>query len=259
MTRDKFSTLTRSAAQALVSALMLPAAAWAQSGAAASSDSTRIVAMADHAMSGPMDTITMRHMKLSPTRTPTHADSVRAMDVAAELKRAIAKYQDTAVAVADGYKMFAPKIKNQPVFHFTKSSNAVLEAFRFNPDRPTSLLYKRGEDGKLRLVGAMYTMPKRASMRQLDDRVPLSIARWHEHVNWCVPKLREQSRWTEAHEGFPVFGPASPIATKELCDAVNGRFHETVLGWMIHANVYEGTDLASIWNHGHGGRAAGGR
>jgi hypothetical protein len=192
-------------------------------------------------------------MELSPTRKPTHEDSVRAMNVAMELKRAIAKYRDTAVAVADGYKMFAPKLKNPPVYHFTKTGNAFLEAFRFNAEKPTSLLYKRGDDGTLHLVGAMYTMPKRARPTQLDDRVPLSIARWHKHVNWCVPDRREQSRWAEAHEGFPVFGPASPIATKDLCDAVHGRFHETVLGWMIHANVYEGNDLATIWGGGHHG------
>jgi hypothetical protein len=70
-------------------------------------------------------------------------------------------------------------------------------------------------------------------------------------VNWCVPDRGEQSRWAESHEGFPVFGPASPIVTKELCDAVHGRFHESVLGWMIHANVYEGNDLAMIWGGGH--------
>jgi hypothetical protein len=190
-------------------------------------------------------------MELSPTRKPTHADSVRAQEVAVELKRAIAKYQDTAAAVADGYKMFAPQLKQQPVYHFTKTSNAFLEAFRFNAERPTSLLYKRGGDGKLHLVGAMYSMPKRASVKRLDERVPLSIARWHKHVNWCVPKRGEQSRWTESHEGFPVFGPASPIATKDLCDAVGGKFHDSLLGWMIHANVYDGSDLGTIWGHEH--------
>jgi hypothetical protein len=232
----------------------IPMAVAAQRPATTPADGDRMVALADHAMSALPDSITSRHMELSPARKPTRADSVRAMEVAAELKRAIAKYQDTAVAVADGFKMFAPQLKKQPVYHFTKGGNALLEAFRFNPEKPTSLLYKRGDDGKLRLVGAMYTMPKRARLSQLDERVPLSIARWHKHVNWCVPDRGEESRWAEAHGGFPVFGPASPIATKDLCDAVHGRFHESVLGWMIHANVYEGNDLATIWGgEQHGG------
>jgi hypothetical protein len=234
----------------------IPIAAAGQRPATPPSDGAQVVAMADHAMNAPPDSITSRHIELSPTRTATHADSVRAMEIAAELKRAIAKYQDTVAAVADGYKMFAPQMKKQPVYHFTKAGNALLEAFRFDPEKPTSLLYKRGGDGKLRLVGAMYTMPKRARLTQLDERVPLSIARWHKHVNWCVPDGGQESRWAETHEGFPVFGPASPIATKDLCDAVHGRFHETVLGWMIHANVYEGTDLATIFGgEHHGGHA----
>ena len=235
------STLRRFGPRVAALALAIPMTVSAQQTAAI--DSARIVGMAAHAMSAPADSITARHMALTPARKPTHADSLRAKAVAVELKRAIAKYQDTAVAVADGYKMFAPNLKNQPVYHFTKKGNAFLEAFRFNAGRPTSLLYKRASDGKLQLVGAMYTMPKRANLRKLDDRVPLSIARWHKHVNWCVPKRGETSRWTEAHEGFPVFGPASPIATRELCDAVGGKFHESLLGWMIHANVYEGDDL----------------
>ena len=30
-------------------------------------------------------------------------------------------------------------------------------------------------------------------------------------------------------------------------DAVHGDFHDTVFGWMIHANVYDGKDLATIF------------
>jgi hypothetical protein len=48
-----------------------------------------------------------------------------------------------------------------------------------------------------------------------------------------------------------VFGPESPIATKAECDAVNGDFHPNLFGWMIHANVVEGHDLASIWGDDH--------
>jgi hypothetical protein len=35
-------------------------------------------------------------------------------------------------------------------------------AVGFDPARPTSLLYHREPDGKLRLIGAMYTAPQRA-------------------------------------------------------------------------------------------------
>ena len=207
--------------------------------------------MADKAMSAPMDSIMMRHIELTPLRPPTRADSVRATGVAAELKRAIAKYQDTAVAVADGYKMFLPGLKNQQVYHFTNNGRALFEAFRFDADKPTSLLYKRGADNKLHLVGAMYTLSKRASLTRLDERVPLSIARWHKHVNWCVPKKGDEARWLERKDGRPLFGPESPVATKAECAKLNADFHENLFGWMLHANVYEGTDLGTIFGDEH--------
>ena len=74
------------------------------------SDSARMAGMADDAMAGPMSENMMRHMQLSPLRPATHADSVRAADVAAQLKRAIAGYQDTSAAVDGGYRMFAPGV-----------------------------------------------------------------------------------------------------------------------------------------------------
>src|SRR5205814_385759 len=104
--------------------------------------------MAGHSMSHDMDSITMRHMEMTPARTATHTDTARALAVAAELRRAISKYQDTAAAVAAGYEMFLPNLKTQKIFHFTSRKRALFEAFRFNADEPTSLLYKRGADGK---------------------------------------------------------------------------------------------------------------
>jgi hypothetical protein len=32
---------------------------------------------------------------------------------------------------------------------------------------------------------------------------------------------------------------------------VNGDFHPSTFGWMVHANVIEGHDLASIWSDDH--------
>ena len=137
----------------------------------------------------------------------------------------------------------------------TEIDIAFREAFRFDPEQPTSLLYKRAADGQMMLIGAMYTMPKRSDVDKLNERVPLSIARWHRHVNWCVPKRGETSRWTERQNGLPVFGPESPVATKEACDAVNGNFFASPLGWMVHANVFAGDDLASIFADDHGAHA----
>lgn len=216
-------------------------------------DGDHMVGMADHVMGNMrMDSIMSLHMEMTPTRVATHEDSARALAVVAELRQAITKYKDVSVAERDGFRMFAPNVKNQRVYHFTNYRNAFKERFRFDPDQPTSLLYKRSADGQLVLIGAMYTMPKRAGLDKLNERVPLAIAQWHKHVNWCIPKGAERDRWTERRNGYPVFGPESPIATKEACDAVGGNFFASPLGWMIHANVFAGTDLASIFGDEHG-------
>jgi hypothetical protein len=205
-----------------------------------------------------MDPIASKHTELSPERRPSPGDSARALKVAAELRQAIAKYKDTTVAIADGYHMFLPNLKNQKVYHFTNNGRGLEAAFHFNPSKPTSLLYKHGTDGKLVLIGAMYTMPKNASPERLNERVPLSIGRWHKHVNWCMPKQGEEQRWTETRDGHPVFGPGGPISTKAECDAVRGEFEPNLFGWMIHANVFEGADLATVFGMGHAGHEHGG-
>ena len=193
-----------------------------------------------------------RHVRVTPLRAATSADSARALAVADTLRAAIAKYKDTALAVRDGYKLFAPRVKNQKVLHFSKWSSALAEAFRFDPASPTSLLYVREPDASLKLVGAMYTAPRRARESELDRRVPLSIGRWHRHVKLCLPRKGEESRLGERRNGVLQFGPEGDITTSGECDAAGGRFFESLFGWMIHANVYAGADLASVWGgEGH--------
>lgn len=214
-------------------------------------DSSRMIGAADAAMSGPMSDAARKHMAMSPPRPGSRQDTVRAMEVVQQLRAALAKYADTAAAVADGYKMFAPNLKQQRVFHFTNYRHAFMEAFRFDVAKPTSILYRRGANGQLELIGAMYTAPKRMRASQLDERVPLSIASWHKHVKWCVPRLGHAERWLERQDDMPVFGPESPIATRAECRKVGGLFLASPMGWMIHANVFAGEDLRTIFGHEH--------
>ncbi len=193
------------------------------------------------------------HMEMTPRRPASAADSARAARVAMQLRTALAPYHDTLAAVKDGYRMFMPQVKEQKIYHFTNNWRAVQEAFRFDPGKPASLLYRKAPDGQFVLVGAMYTAPRRFGVDKLDARVPVSLARWHKHVNWCIPKKGDAERWLERKDGQAVFGPESPIATKAACDAVHGTFHDTVFGWMLHANVFAGDDPATIWGDEHAG------
>jgi hypothetical protein len=172
------------------------------------------------------------HMTMTAMRAQTAEDMQRANAIVAHLRAGIEKYRDYRVALNDGFKIFMPNIP-QPEYHFTSYRNGFLEAFTFDPGRPTSLLYKKNASG-YELVGAMYTMPKRATEEQLDARVPLSVAMWHLHTNLCMPP-RAQLRnadWTK-------FGLKGSIATQDACDAAGGRFRPSIFGWMVHVYPYE--------------------
>lgn len=191
-----------------------------------------------------------QHMEMTPRRAANAADSIRAAKLVTELRSAIGKYRDVRIAVDDGFRQFAPQIKNQRVYHFTNYRWAFENAFRFSPEKPTSLLYKKDSNGTFVLIGAMYTAPKRFSADKLDERVPLSVAQWHKHVNWCLPPKGHDERWTDKRNGKPVFGPLG-VDTREACEAQGGRFEREVFGWMVHANVFAGNDPSVIWGDDH--------
>jgi len=185
------------------------------------------------------------HMKMTTLREPKPGDEERARKVVEAAREVAEKYKDYHTALAGGYKIFLPNVP-QKMYHFTNYKYAFEAAFNFNPDHPTSLLYeKHGEDYKL--VGVMYTAPKRYHEDDLDQRIPLSIAQWHEHVNLCMPPA---DRKNEAMG--PKFGLHGSIATREECDSNGGTFHPLVFNWMVHLYPLEKTQ-AEIWdvNHGH--------
>ena len=186
------------------------------------------------------------HLTLSPERPPTRADSLRLAAVTDTLRRVLFKYRDVHAAEADGFRPFAPRVKGQPVLHYYRPGWVFRARVAFDPARPPTLLYRPGPDGRLTLIGAMYTAPPSASWAELDRRMPLSLVRWHRHVNLCVPSLGQRERWQERRDGAPVFGPESPIATRAACAAVGGRFVPSIFGWMAHVEVGEGDSLSCM-------------
>lgn len=185
------------------------------------------------------------HMTMTAMRPQTPADVQKANEIVAQLKAGIEKYRDYHVALNDGFQIFMPNVP-QPEYHFTNYENGFLAAVHFDASRPTSLLYKKTDTG-YELVGAMYTMPKRASQEQLDKRVPLSIAMWHLHTNLCLPPQSElkTADWTK-------FGLRGSISTQDACDAAGGRFRPSIFGWMVHVYPYQ-TSLDKIFAmHRHG-------
>src|SRR5438046_1092280 len=98
------------------------------------------------------------HMKMTSPRPPQSGDQERAQQIVGHARQAAEKYEDYRAALADGYRIFLPQLK-QPMYHFINYRYGFEATLRFNPDHPTSLLYeKHGDDYKL--MGMMYTAPK---------------------------------------------------------------------------------------------------
>ena len=184
------------------------------------------------------------HLHMTALRTPNAEDEKRANEIVEQLRSGIERYKDYRVALDDGYKVFMPNIP-QPEYHFTNYANGFLEAFTFDPARPTSLLYKKSPGG-FELVGAMYTMPNSATEEQLNERVPLSVASWHLHTNLCMPPKgdRRHADWTK-------FGLRGSIITPAACNAAGGTFHPVIFGWMVHVYPYEDTTAKIFAMHHH--------
>jgi hypothetical protein len=211
-------------------------------------DHDAMAAGAEHAMSGSLDMT--GHLELTPRRAATAADTARGAAILAALRPTLERYRDVRAAEADGFRMFAPQIKNQRVYHFTSRRWGFRAAFAFDPAKPTSLLYTRDARGEFHLVGAMYTAPARASLDDLDARVPLGLAQWHRHVNVCIPPFGHRERWLETRDGRMLFGPAGAITTRAACDAEGGHFLPHVFGWMVHVNALA-EHAADVWRDEH--------
>jgi hypothetical protein len=186
------------------------------------------------------------HMHMTKPHPASAEDQKRAAEIVDQLRAGIEKYKDYHVALDSGYKIFMPNVP-QPEYHFTNYSNGFLEAFTFDPARPTSLLYRKTASG-YELVGAMYTMPKRATEEQLNERVPLSVATWHEHTNLCMPPKGNRDR---RHVDWTKFGLRGSITTEEACSNAGGTFYPIIFGWMVHVYPYEDSTAKIFAMHHH--------
>jgi hypothetical protein len=196
---------------------------------------------ADTAMSG-HDMDMGAHMFMTELRPANADDEKRAAEIVAELRPAIEKYKDYKVALAEGFVIFLPDVP-QPHYHFTNYDYGREAQTTFNTAHPTSLLYTKSNDGYV-LEGAMYTAPRRDTEDDLNARVPLSVARWHKHVNLCfAPKDSHIQPGTSKEFGFH-----GSIATEDACTQAGGRWTPQIFNWMVHVYPYE-SDPQKVWAH----------
>jgi hypothetical protein len=192
------------------------------------------------------------HMEMTALRPVQPGDKRRAAEIVAAARKAADPYKDYREALADGYSIFLPEVK-QNVYHFTNNAQAFRNTMEFDPARPTSLLYekvpaKAGGQPGYKLVGVMYTAPYEVSEDELNRRVPLSIARWHLHTNLCLP-LNAEGDDEDLAGPNARFGLLGSITTPEACRAAGGKFMHHVFGWMVHVYPYE-TDPKKVWASG---------
>jgi hypothetical protein len=175
------------------------------------------------------------HMCITPLRPKQPGDEERAKAFVAQVRAAIEKYQDYKKALADGYVIANPTVV-QPQYHFTNNVNLRLADTQFDPTRPSSLLYYQTPTQHYKLEGAMFTDSTSASEDELNQRIPLSIARWHEHMNFCAAPANKVKEYHGEHPKFGMFGS---IHTAEACKAEGGTFMPVIFSWMIHVFPYE--------------------
>lgn len=184
---------------------------------------------------GPSMAAMAGHMYITPLRPEQPGDKEKVKAVVAELKASIDRYKDYRKALLDGYVIANPKLK-QPQYHFVSSANTREADLHFDPSKPTALLYRRTPIQEYKLEGVMYTASPDATEDELNERIPLSIARWHRHVNFCEAPEDRIKDYQAAHPKFGMFGS---INTQEACEAERGTFHPHVFTWMLHVFPYE--------------------
>ncbi len=183
------------------------------------------------------------HMRMTEVRPPKAGDRQRADAVVEAARRAVAAYGDYRAALREGYRILQPDVP-QSMYHFNHFGNAAEAERRFDPARPTSLLYEKAGEG-YRLIGVMYTAPAGAGEEELDARIPLGVARWHQHLNVCLPP---GAGWEEGiFSADGRFGLEGSISTAGACAEAGGSFVPRLFGWMVHLYPFE-PDGADAWS-----------
>jgi hypothetical protein len=175
------------------------------------------------------------HMRMTVPRMVQPGDQERADQIAELTRKAIEKYADYKLALVDGYKIFLPEVP-QAMYHFTNYWHGFKAGFEFDVEHPTSLLYEKTSAGEYKLIGAMFTAPARFTEEQLNERIPLSVAQWHLHTNFCqAPSGQEKDYFGNNSK----FGLRGSIVDEKGCTAAGGTFRPAIFGWMVPVYPFE--------------------
>jgi hypothetical protein len=184
---------------------------------------------------GPSMAAMAGHMYITPLRPKQPGDEEKAKAVVAQVKASIERYKDYRKALADGYVIANPKV-DQPQSHFNNAANIKEAEQHFDATKPSSLLYRKTPNQRYKLEGVMFTDRPDATEDELNERIPLSIVRWHEHTNFCAAPADKVQEYFGKSPRFGMFGS---IRTEDACKAAGGTFFPRMFTWMIHVFPYE--------------------
>jgi hypothetical protein len=183
------------------------------------------------------------HMYVTPLRPKLPGDDEKVKALVAQVRASIERYRDYKKALEDGYVIGNPKV-DEPQFHFVKEANVLDSEHHFDPTKPSALLYFQTPTQRYKLEGVMFTVPPTASEDELNERIPLSIVRWHKHVNFCAAPADKVKEYLGKHPKFGMFGS---IKTAEACKAAGGTFYPVMFTWMVHVFPFE-SDLKDVFS-----------
>ena len=173
------------------------------------------------------------HMKMTPYQPITSADIARMNAIVQNAHVCFDKYKDYHLALQDGFQIFTPNVP-QDIYHFANVQSFVEAQTTFDLAHPSALLYTKVGDG-YQFAGVMYSAPANVTTEQLNQRIPLSIAPWHLHVNFCLPAGDREQTLFDANS---LFGLAGTITTQAQCAKVGGTFYSSMYGWMVHIPLF---------------------
>jgi hypothetical protein len=191
--------------------------------------------MGDMRDMGPSMAAMAGHMYVTPLRPRQLGDEEKAKALVEQVRAWIYRYRDYKKALADGYVIANPEV-DQPQFHFNNQANIQAAEHGFDPTKPSSLLYFKTPRQHYKLEGVMFTAGPDATEDELNERIPLSIVRWHYHVNFCAAPANKTQGYFGDHPKFGMFGS---IRTAEACKAEGGTFLPRIFTWMIHLFPFE--------------------
>jgi hypothetical protein len=192
---------------------------------------------------GPSMAAMAGHMYVTPLRPKQPGDEEKVKAIIAQVKASIERYRDYHKALEDGYVIANPNV-NEPQFHFNNQANLREAEQHFDPTRPSSLLYFQTPTQRYKLEGVMFTVPPNASEEELNARIPLSVVRWHKHINFCAAPADKVKEYLGKHPKFGMFGS---IKTADACKAEGGTFYPVMFTWMIHVFPFE-SDFKDVFS-----------